>query len=505
MEALPAQVFPKGLILAPRRGVWTGQQRSPWVPAIAILGDTVVGVGAGETLRTRLPEAPTLNVGSFATPGFRDSHLHFLGFAAAMDRIDCSSAVAGDIPELCRLIAARARTTPPGTWLRAGGYEHRLLRERRHPTRWELDHAAPRHPVVLRHRSGHAIVLNSAALNALGLLQDPPLLSAGYFEQDRERLTGLVIDGEQTLRSRGLPLRTPIDLARAAASASRRLTLAGVTWFCDMGQANDTDTLETLSTLASSGRMLQRWSAFSGLAAFRNDPSSRARFLGVKLSVSTAQGTPSPTDGELAELIKSIHQAGCSAAVHATDEHSLAVAVSAFQAVRRATGANLHRHRVEHAFVAPPALVKSLASLGLTVVTQPGFIFEHGDRYLETPDLRSGWLLPIRCMLDAGVRVVAGSDAPAGPVEPLQAVRAATTRRTAGGVRLAADQAVSLDAALRMWTTCAGYVGGGPAALLPGAPAEAVVIEAEGADPNAWEVRATIIGGRLFHDTEIGI
>ena len=40
-----------------------------------------------------------------------------------------------------------------------------------------------------------------------------------------------------------------------------------------------------------------------------------------------------------------------------------------------------HRHRIEHCSVCPPSLSKRIASLGIMVVTQPAFVFHHGDRY----------------------------------------------------------------------------------------------------------------------------
>src|SRR5690606_11443138 len=73
---------------------------------------------------------------------------------------------------------------PAGTWLRGHGYDEEWLQERRHPTRAELDEAAPDHPVVLVHWSVHRCVLNSRALAALGIGAETPDPPGGWVVRD---------------------------------------------------------------------------------------------------------------------------------------------------------------------------------------------------------------------------------------------------------------------------------------------------------------------------------
>ena len=61
-------------------------------------------------------------------------------------------------------------------------------------------------------------------------------------------------------------------------------------------------------------------------------------------------------------------------AVHCVSRQSLVLAAVA---LAQAGGGP---HRIEHAS-SPPEVVDQLASLPVTVVTQPGFVGEHGDRY----------------------------------------------------------------------------------------------------------------------------
>jgi hypothetical protein len=73
-------------------------------------------------------------------------------------------------------VGAKAGTSP-GTWIRGSGYDEFSLAEKRHPTRWDLDAAAPLHPVKLTHRSGHGHVLNTLGLPRKSGIRDPGLCS----------------------------------------------------------------------------------------------------------------------------------------------------------------------------------------------------------------------------------------------------------------------------------------------------------------------------------------
>jgi len=94
------------------------------------------------------------------------------------------------VPEIqARLTeAAKART---GTqWIRAAKYNDTHLAEGRHPTRWELDEACPNNPVILVHDSGKCCVLNSLALQSVGITKDTPDPAAGQIGRDNRQKAG---------------------------------------------------------------------------------------------------------------------------------------------------------------------------------------------------------------------------------------------------------------------------------------------------------------------------
>jgi predicted amidohydrolase YtcJ len=159
--------------------------------------------------------------------------------------------------------------------------------------------------------------------------------------------------------------------------------------------------------------------------------------------------------------------------------------------------------RIEHAAVVPDELVDQLRAV--TVVTQPAFIAERGDAYLsdvETDDLP--FLYRCRSLLDAGVRVAAGTDAPFGAADPWASIKAAVDRRTSSGSVLGPEERLAPADALKL------FLGKAEAPSVvkriePGAPADLCVLHcpldaALAADPTAEAVRATVIAGDVVHD-----
>src|SRR5207249_3969830 len=115
----------------------------------------------------RLADAATERIdcrGAVVLPGLVDPHLHLFALAARHANLDCSAS--RSVGELLAAVRVRARTLPPGAWVRGEGLDERRLG--RLPTAAELDRAAGGRPVRLRHRSRHASVLSTAALRRLG-------------------------------------------------------------------------------------------------------------------------------------------------------------------------------------------------------------------------------------------------------------------------------------------------------------------------------------------------
>jgi predicted amidohydrolase YtcJ len=110
--------------------------------------------------------------------------------------------------------------------------------------------------------------------------------------------------------------------------------------------------------------------------------------------------------------------------------------------------------RIEHAAITPSAQLEDIANLGLRVVTQPHFIWQRGDRYRRHVDHRDQEdLYRLRSFLDAGVGLAAGSDAAHGTVNPWRAMQCAVDRSTMAGEIMGAEESLSPEQALALYTS----------------------------------------------------
>jgi predicted amidohydrolase YtcJ len=211
-----------------------------------------------------------------------------------------------------------------------------------------------------------------------------------------------------------------------------------------------------------------------------------------------------PDLDELIALTATARQWGRRVAIHCVTAVELAVSLAAFEAAGARPG-----DRIEHGGVIPKAAIGALKALGLTVVTQPGFVFDRGDRYLaEVPAEEQDSLYRIASLLRAGVPVAASSDAPYSSHDPWQAMRAAATRQTRLGARLGADEGVAPAKALSLWLGGFADPGGPARRVRVGAPADLCLLTTPLADalaePDAERVAASLVAGQLVFERGAG-
>src|SRR5262249_29347794 len=157
--------------------------------AIAVRGGRIAAIGRTTELRA-LAAARTIDLGGRAlAPGFIDAHNHLLFASLFARHLDSRAALGAPLDALLARIATRAAT--PGEegddrdgWLRAWGFAPYRLRERRFPTRAELDAACPDRPLVVLHVSGHTAQVNSAGLRRLGIDRATPDPPGGRIDRD---------------------------------------------------------------------------------------------------------------------------------------------------------------------------------------------------------------------------------------------------------------------------------------------------------------------------------
>ena len=475
-------------------------RRVSWVGSIEDAGDvvgghtTVIDCGGGTVL-----------------PGFHDAHVHLLAYARALGSVDCRSSAVSSIEELKLAVAGRSSGTPEGEWIRAWGYDEFSLDENRHPSRWDLDIAAPRNPVRLTHRSGHATVLNSLGMDCVGITSSTPEPAGATIARDSDsgEPTGLLLEMEEFVERR-IPHPSFAELARSVQSAATRLLSYGVTSIQDATHHNSMDRWRLFRRLreqVSPGPRITVMPGHRHVADFVDRGlsfGSGDRFLRlghVKLMVTASGGVQFPTPCDVSEVIDRCQRLGYPVAVHAVEEEVVRGAAESL-ARRQDSAVN----RIEHCSECPPGVLQSVAASGAAVVTNPGFIHTSGDRYLNTvPDSMRPNLYRIKSLVDQGIAVAFGSDAPFGDPNPMLAISTAVTRRTSSGAVLGVHESVDLAAAIRSYTkgsAIAAALGNRLGSLAPGQMADVIVFERDltqipAADLAAQSPRVTILDGSI--------
>lgn len=508
----------------------------PRAAAVAIAGDTVLAVGSYADLRQfRHSRTEIIDCrGHTLIPGLNDAHCHLLATAATLTAIDCRPPAVNSVTALQQALRRRAAATPPGQWLRGYGLEPVALAERRYPTRWELDAVAPRHPVRLEHSSGHAAVLNSPALALAGIDAATPDPPEGVIRRDETtgEPNGILLEMSPWLRNKLGNTRSPAELSASVTRLSQKLLSYGITSVQDAGPHNSPSHWQTFQSLTQSGHFQPRITmmagasslnqfAHAGLSWGRGDDRLRLGHAKIMLTLTTGALLPGPD--ELAELVSSAHNMGFPVAIHAVEPEAVA-AVANLPAMSRPVpptptpgipaGPSLPvpRNRLEHCAECPPQLLPQLRRRGLTVVTQPGFIYWRGENYREqvAPELLPH-LYPIAALSQAGIPLAFGSDAPVIDPSPWPAFYGALTRRATTGCALpfassAAHQpGLTLESALRAYTQGSAKAEGmetRKGIIRPGMLADLTLVDTDLPQASATAIkntraRLTLIGGQV--------
>ena len=416
----------------------------------------------GRALARRTGEPVLDAAGGALLPGLHDHHIHLMALAAAEASVRCG-------PPRVRCLAAlgdalraggdRMDDADQNGWIRGVGYHESVAGDL---DRKILDDLVPERPVRIQHRSGAMWIINSAAVERLGL--DANVDHPGIERDAAGHATGRLFRLDAWLRER-IEDRAPPDLAEV----SRRLASFGVTGLTDATAENASAELCAFVAAAERGELLQRLLVMGGpdLPA----PTHRRVERGaVKVRLDE---TELPSFEELCRIIGIAREDRRSVAVHCVTRAELVLALAAFAAADCRPG-----DRIEHASVTPPDALELLAGLPLTVVTQPGFIRERGDAYLVDVELRDRpWLYRCGGFLHASVPLGGSTDAPFGDPDPWAAMRAAVDRRTEGGATIGEDETLSPEQALALFTSPPGRPGAAPRRISVGDPADLCLLD----------------------------
>ena len=523
--------------------VWTGNADAPWAEAVAVRGERIAAVGSRAEIEaladqnTRVIDA----TGGLVTPGFIDSHVHFIDGGERLASVQLRDASTPD--EFARRIGGFAATLPPGTWIVGGDWDHTLWGGEL-PRRDWIDSLTAEHPVFVSRLDGHMGLANTTALETAGVDAATPDVEGGEIVRDADGApTGLLKDNAMGLVWRVVPDAPEAQKDRFLEAAMAHVAERGVTSVHNVGGWGD---LAIFRRAHAAGRLDTRVYACTPIAGWerlRDEVAAHGRgddwlrigclkgYVDGSLGSHTAAFLEPFSDApgergllvnepdDLRRWITGADAAGLQVAIHAIGDRAnrllldIYEEVGAQKAPAGAAGASRstadRRFRIEHAQHVHPDDIPRFAELGVIASMQPYHAIDDG-RWAEEvigPE-RARTTYAFRSLLDAGARVAFGSDWYVAPPTPLEGIYAAVTRRTLDGANpngWMPLQRISVEEALAAYTRGGAYASfeeDVKGTLEPGKLADLVVLDRditaiapeEIADAT---VRTTIVGGRI--------
>ena len=470
---------------------------NPRAQALAVKNGKFVAVGGEAEVRALIgPDTRVIDaVGRTITPGFIDAHMHpspTYPVTSPLGRVDLSPASVGSIDDLITALQEKARITPAGQWVIGSRYQDTKLG--RHPTRHDLDRASTQHPIRIGHSSGHVSAVNSYALEMAGITRQTPDPAGGGFERDATRgpndPTGVVWENAIQLVNRaGPPLPEPtreeeleglgltcesflskgitsiVDAGGSSTSFKRyqdavargpsvRVTIMfRVRYLADLKKLNlrtgfGDDHLRLGAIKMNHGNSL------SGRTCWLYEPYD---IINPKTGKKDYYGIPPARSQEqLDELVFEIHEAGFQMAVHSNGDREIDMVLDAIEKALARLPKPDHRHRIEHASVVNPRILERAKKLGV-VLALHSYVWEHGDKMEAYGVARWGMMHANRSALDLGIPVAGNSDYGVSAADPLLRIQSMVTRTSAEGKVYGAEQRLSVEEAIAVWTMGSAY------------------------------------------------
>jgi len=535
--------------------VITVDPKLPRAQALAIRDDRFVAVGGngnGDVSGVVGSGTRVLDLGGkTVVPGLIDAHNHMLSYALGLRFIDFHRPPVSCIADIVQRIGEKAGTQVPGTWIQGRGYDQNMLSEGRHPTRWELDSAAPHHPVLITQTSGHMGVANTSALALARITKDTPDPEGGRIERDeRGEATGLLLETAQDLVQGVLPKPSFEEIGDALALVNQRYLEEGLTGSHDAGvgmtdpreirafqtaveegvlkvRTNLMVALTSIVDMDALGEGTEELSLGLGLRSGLGDELLRLGPLKVFVDGAITGRTaafedPYTSDPEkknlgmlvtdeskLRTIVRAAHKVGWQLAIHAIGDRAIRVTVDAIEAALKEYPKANHRHRIEHCGILNPQLVQRIRELGVVPCTQPTFIWELGDSFIANIGReRCRMAYPFRSLLDAGIVLAGGSDRPVVNGNPMLGIHTAVNETTAKDTDFSPGERLTPEEAIRLYTWNAAYASfeeGRKGSIKTGKLADLVVLSEDPTRVDALSIKdikvvATMVGGEFVYE-----
>ncbi len=433
--------------------------------------------------------------GRFVIPGFQDSHMHLVQYGYGLTTADltgCTSSISALQKGLLTYMGERKREK--GSWIVGRGWNHEYFQDKkRFPDRYDLDLVSAEQPIIIYRVCGHIACVNSAALAAAGVTGDTAQPAGGSFDTDdngeptgvfreygielvsrmipppeKDEIKNFILQAMKRLGAYGITSAQSDDLAafpgvsyEEVLSAYRELEAEGLLTVKVYEQCLLSD-METLKHFLAKGYRTGAGSRFFAIGPLKiiSDGSLGARtaYLSRPYDDDSENpdncGIPVCSQSELDERITYASGHGMQVAVHAIGDKAMDMAVDAIGKAMEGHTENNMRHGIVHCQITTKALLKKFRKFNLHAYIQSVFL-NNDNRIVEkrVGTERALDTYQYKTLLNMGLDVSNGSDAPVEHPDVLAGIQCAVTRTTLDGTKtFLADQAVTVEEALETYT-----------------------------------------------------
>lgn len=520
---------------------YTFDNRKSRFSALVVDGDRILAVGTTGELRlqfgSKVHKVMDME-GATVIPGLVDSHLHVAGVGEQAVKLNLTGVQSK--AELLHRIRNWSRPLTGDAWVLGGGWDDNRFVEGGLPTLAELDEATGGRPLLLSRVCYHAYLSNSKAFHKAGIGSGTSNPADGAYGRDASgALNGLVYENAVRPIYKGIPPLTRDQWREAIRRAMRQMLAAGITAVHTDDVRNlhgftpvwetyhkliheegirlrvhelvDYDgideCIQALPTLPAPDEWLE-----IGAAKLFSDGALGGRTAWFSEAYSDAPngcGTPIYSREELAHRVRTAHEKGFGAAIHAIGDAALDATLAAME---QAPPVQM-RDRVIHAEVVRPDLIQRMVQLGgqIAVDIQPRFTVSDFPWIQDRIGVNR---VPYACawqtLRKAGLHLAGGSDAPIEPYEPLLGIHAAVTRRLPyeTGVGYTLQESLTPEEAVQLFSRDACFANGSEhqkGVIASGWLADFTVLDQDVVSPTTAdlirdaEILYTIVGGTFAY------
>ena len=532
---------------------------SPSAQAVAIRGDRFVAVGSNDgVLKTAGAATRKIDLGGKCmVPGIIETHVHPI--SAALSEIDGPVPVIPSIAALQTYIKQQAAKLPKERLIFIPKVYSTRLTDRRYPTRYELDSAAPDREVMAD--NGYASVLNSALLKRLNITRDTPQPENGRLIKDAKgEPTGLILGAPQLLgKLRGSRPYTDKDRLWGLEKMLKTYNTVGITSIIDRGESPEgfrayqtlhekgqltarayvTYMLQARGTPEQVRQEIERIPFFTGWGDNWLRAGSLKTVIDGGILIGTAylrepwgsntqiygyvdpeyRGVLSVPRENVFAMAKAAAELGWQMTSHTTGGGATDLLLDAYEAANKTTPILGRRFTVTHGNFPNREAIARAKKLGVAFDIQPFWLYLDGPAIKDVfgPE-RMKYFQPLRDLFDAGIVVGGGSDhmirfdprLATNPYHPFLGMWIAITRKMVDGNVLNPEQRITRMEALKMWTTNGAWLTfeeKEKGSIEPGKLADLAVLTKDYAkcpedEIKDIEVLRTVVGGKVVYEKQ---